>query len=436
MRYSKEIPVLAEYDVAVCGGGPAGFPAALQAARLGAKTVILEKSNMLGGVLTIGRDNEIALFNAGSRPVVRGIGWEFVTRLEKLGYAHIPRFASDIPHYLQGVSVNIPMAAWLLDEMCAESKVDVRYFAVLVDMVKRPDGWVLVFASKAALYAVAARRVIDCTGDGDACVLAGAAYELGDPETGELQPGTLGFFVRSGDLSGLDEEKMREEQKKSLAAGELLPQDVWSAGQSPTLALRNNGININHVAVGCDYEQNRSLIEREGRKSVARLYRWLKKNVGSADPEIIGTAGEVAFRETRRIVCRKRVTAEEYVAGVRHGDDISYSYYPIDLHRDDAGGDTLHNVFLDENHVPAIPYGALIPRGVDNMLVAGRCIGGDRLAQSAYRVKASCMAMGQAAGAAAALSALYGTALPKVDLDALRSTLRSHGAIVPPELSR
>lgn len=434
VQYTKRIPIVGDYDVAVCGGGCAGFTAALQAARLGAETCVIEKSNMPGGVLTTGRNNEIALFNSGETPVVRGIGWEFVKRLEAEGYANIPEFKSGVPHWNQGVSVNIPMAAHVMETMWDEARVTPYYLTTLTDMIKEDIGWLLVTADKGGLHGIRAKKVVDCTGDGDACFFAGAGYELGDEKTGELQPGTLGFFVNARGVENLDLEKAKAIYKKSIEEGTMISGDIWPTGNTPVFALANKGNNINHVNIGTDYQEKRSQIEKEGRKSVVRISRWLKDHIpelGEAAFDITGVAGEVALRETRRIIGEARVTVEDYAGGRKYEDAVCQSYYPIDLHRHNAEDGTLYNIYLDENTIPAIPYGALLPKGIKDWLMAGRCISGDRLAQSAYRVKASCMAMGQAAGAAAALSALKGIDTRDIDLKELKSVLQKFGAIVP-----
>lgn len=434
INYHKEITLQGSYDVAVCGGGCAGFTAALQASRLGARTCVIEKTNMPGGVLTSGRNNEIALFNAGETPVVRGIGWEYIKRLEAMGYARIPEFKSGVRHSQQGVHVNIPMAAFLMETMWEEAAVDTFYMTTLTDMIRQEEGWLIITADKGGLHAIQARRVVDCTGDGDACFFAGAEYELGDEATGALQPGTLGFFVDVSGAENLKHEKVGEVYRKSLEDGSLKHGDIWSTGATPFHAILNKGNNINHVGVGVDYQENRTQIEKEGRKSIARLAEWFKKHfpeLGETEIEICGVAGEVALRETRRVVCDKRITVEDYAGGRKYEDGVSQSYYPIDLHKHNEKDGTLYNIYLDEKTIPAIPYGAMLPKGLTDILVAGRCISGDRLAQSAYRVKASCMGMGQAAGAAAALSALKGRDLRALDLNELKTVLKEHGALLP-----
>lgn len=430
--YGRNIKIKGEFDVAVCGSGSAGFTAAVAAARLGAAVCVIEKNSMPGGVMTAGRNNDIALFNAGKRPVVRGIGWEFVNRLGSIGFADIPEFKDGIRHSRQGVRVNIPAAANMIDIMFAEDGVKPYYMTTLVDMIKEPGGWLCVTADKGGLGAVRARRVIDCTGDGDACVFAGAGYEIGG-ENGELQPGTLGFYMDIFGEDG-DRESVTAAYEKAVSEGRLHPGDVWPSGATPMLAADSRGINVNHITVGNDYQERRSELEIEGRSSVARINAFYRGSVNTSSyrAQACGLACETALRETRRIICDKKITAQDYINAVKYADGLCLCYYPIDLHTDDPKK-SLYNIFLDGSKIPSIPYGAILPVGTENLLVAGRCICGDRLAQSAYRVKASCMAMGQAAGAAAAVSAAGNIGLREVRPAELRKILREQGAIVPEE---
>lgn len=148
---------------------------------------------------------------------------------------------------------------------------------------------------------------------------------------------------------------------------------------------------------------------------------------GTERVTVTACAPEVAARESRRICCDHRITVQEYVRAAAYPDAVCYSYYPIDLHK--AGAESLHNVFLENGVAPTIPLGAMLVKGKENLLAVGRCACGDRLANSAYRVKASCMAMGQAAGAAAALA--QEKLLRNIDPERLRTCLEEAHAIVP-----
>ncbi|HYH56984.1 MAG TPA: FAD-dependent oxidoreductase, partial [Anseongella sp.] len=165
----------------------------------------------------------------------------------------------------------------------------------------------------------------------------------------------------------------------------------------------------------------------EGRKSLLRHLRFLKGLPGCEKTKLIDMQTETATRETFRIDGHYRITHEDYVTGKLFDDAVSYSYYPIDLH--DAHGVVPKQ--LKEGVVASIPLRALVPRNSRNFIVAGRCLSSDRLANSALRVQASCMGMGQAAGAAAALASMKGLSPLEVPFKELRELIESHGGIVP-----
>lgn len=180
MRYEKDVPVLGDFDVVVCGAGVAGFCAAVQAARAGAKTALVERYGMPGGVLTVGGNNEIGLFYRGSRPIIAGIGWELVKRLEADGWAAIPPFSEEYDHSQQNVVVNGPMAAAAMDAMCQEAGVTLLYHHTLCDALTR-DARVteILVAAKGGLQAIRGGRFIDATGDGDLVRSGGGGVPAG-----------------------------------------------------------------------------------------------------------------------------------------------------------------------------------------------------------------------------------------------------------------
>lgn len=436
-NYQKAIEVIAEYDVIICGGGPAGFCAAVQSARLGLKTALVEQHNMLGGALTSGGNTEIALFYAGDRQIISGIGWEFATKLAEEGWASIPEFREGVYHSQQAVSVNGPMAAAMMDKMCLEAGVELYFLQEVIDVIttESENGRhieAVVISTGEGLAALKTKALVDCTGDGKACAMAGAKYELGDSNTKELQPGTLRFYLTGYNLKDMDQEQVEKAFANARSNDELLLGDYWPEGTgSPYGIFSSYGNNINHIFKlnGAD-SKTRTIAEIEGRKSVERIVQWARKNVkGAENIQAISIANEVCVRESRRIMCDKYITVEEYLSAKMYEDAVSYTYYPVDLHTNDHNA--LENIFLEKGKVPTIPLGAMLPVGFENLLVAGRCISADRLAMSAIRVKASCMGMGQAAGAAAAMSVTTGKKLRELDILALRDILELHGAIVP-----
>ena len=253
---------------------------------------------------------------------------------------------------------------------------------------------------------------------------------MGDNGGETLQPGTLRFYWSGCDMSKIDCIQVENSFSDGLKKEEILRSDYWSLTGSPYTIFSANGNNINHLDINGADSISRSKAEVEGRRSVVRLARWARKYVIGAEkasPEICSP--EVAVRESRRVIGEHIITGEEYINAVEYPDGICFSYYPIDLHT--HGSNTLYNVPVKKGAVPQIPYRALLVKGAENLLAVGKCASGDRLAQSAFRVKASCMAMGQAAGCAAALAVLKNISLHDIPVAGIRCELKNQGAIVP-----
>lgn len=424
------------YDVIVCGSGSAGFCAALQAARAGMKTAVIEKYGTPGGTLTVLGNNVICQFNnpfrTKNKMIIQGIGWEFTQRLNKMGYASIPDMNADYKvHWQYSIYVNAVGAAKVIDDLFIEAGVDIYYNqpAVSVEVSRGSHGnrvESVIISTKSGLKRLKASCFIDCTGDGDICVWAGADFESGNESTGEMQPGTLRFYPGPGHLSQLDIEAANKILEKSFASSELSRDDLFVADISKIIKYK--GDNLNHIGnFNAADSDSKTMAEIEGRRSLWRVMEVLRKN--SIDLEILSGAPEIAARESRRIKCDGYITAEDYLNCRVYDDAVCYSFWFIDVHR--TGGEG-HIVYLENGKTPTIPMSAMLPRGLENVLVAGRCISGDRLANSAYRVKASCMAMGQAAGAAAAVAVRYNNGRTRgVNLAKVKNILAVNGAVVP-----
>ena len=412
-------------DVVVIGGGTAGTIAALQAARAGAKTVLIERGSQLGGTTTTGGVSFPGLFHAWGKQVIAGIGWKLVEKAVVLDGGIMPDFTKSPKHHWEHqVRINGQLYAALAEEACLEAGVSPAYYQFPLAVEATNDGWRLDVVGKGVRYRITCGQLIDCTGGADVVGMAGLA-RLREETT---QPGTLIFRLGGYNPDRLNAEEIQRRYLKALADGELEKGDYAHGGSSFIGFLRSGGTNAQHV-LGADSSTAATHTQANiaGRRSLLRLLRFVRSLPGCEKARIESMMQETAVRETYRITGETMITVKDYTSGRVFDDALGYSFYPIDLH-DEHG---IKPKPLAHGKVPTVPLGALIPKGSRNLLVAGRCVSSDRLANSAIRVQASCMCMGQAAGATAALAAQQKMSPLEVPLEDIRQVLREHGAIVP-----
>lgn len=417
------------YDVIVIGGGTAGVIAAVQSGRAGAKTLLVEKSGVLGGTITNGGIGFVSAFHAWGEQLIAGIGWELVRRcLAERGDdppAH-PEPVDD--SYIKGVHIDPVLYAALADEMVTEAGVDLLLHTMIAGAVGNEDGWTVTLCTKSGLREEKAIVVVDCTGDANAAALAG--FEIIRPET--VQPCTQVFRLTGYDADALDYGALQKAFDAAVDSGEVKPTDItWNMTKvSIEQYLRSGGGNCGHICgINAGDSEGRTAAELAGRRAFMRLFRFLRKQPGLEGVRVSRFAAECGVRETAVIRGETTVTVEEYTAGHVYPDAVCHSFYPVDLHIDDGSGVNWRRPAKGVR--PTIPRGAMLPAGSRNFVAAGRCISSDRLANSALRVEASCMAMGQAGGAMAALAARTGTAVCELPMETIRDLLREHGAVVP-----
>jgi hypothetical protein len=419
------------YDVIVIGGGTAGVIAAVQAGRAGAKTLLVEKAGMLGGTVTVGGINAPAHFFAWGRQVIGGIGWELVRRtLEETGQpVPTPDFTRDVatPRH---ISVDKLVFAALCDQAVLEAGVELLFHAMPAAATFADGAWALTVCTKTGLRQTTAKTLIDATGDANVVELAG--FDVVRPEI--VQPATLSMRCSGYDLDSLDFDALKVAAEQAIAAGELKTTDISWKNDGPRSFLWGRGGNSNHLrAPRAETSEGRTAVEVEARQAALRAYRFFRKQPGLENFTIDSVCVEAGIRETVTIHGKGTVTVEDYEAGKVYDDAVCYAFYPVDEHLNDGLG--INYRPLQKPVLPTIPRGALLPADSRFLLVAGRCLASDREAHSALRVEAPCMAMGQAAGAMAALSAKMGVdpeALPMAEILAL---LREHGAIVPGDVA-
>jgi 2-polyprenyl-6-methoxyphenol hydroxylase-like FAD-dependent oxidoreductase len=380
--------VLNEVDVLVVGGGTAGTIAAIQAARAGARTLLVERGAQLGGMTTTGGVSFPGLFDAWGKQIIAGIGWELVKESVELDGGTLPDF-SKVPkrHWMNQVRVNQFLYALLAEEKCADAGVEIAYYEFPQTITKTTEGWQVECVGFGTRRRVLCKQIIDCTGGASVVGMLGLP-RLREEET---QPGSMLFKLDKPNAPG-----------RPNGPGVGLLDSVYIHGADSSNSRTVTAANL------------------KGRRLVLDWARVKEKRLMHLQPE-------AAFRESYRIEGETVITVDDYTSGRVFDDAVCHAFYPVDLHTKTG----VKPKPLKPGTVPTIPLRALVPKGGSNILVAGRCVSSDRLANSGLRVQAACMAMGQAAGAAAALAAKKNTTPLLVPLREIRQTLAKHGAIVP-----
>ena len=414
---------LVKTDILVVGGGTAGVPAAVEVARNGCDVVLVEAGGQLGGTMTTGGVSFPGLFHAHGRQIIAGIGWDLVCRCVEMDGGALPDFTQPYgdTHSRHQIQINPSLYAALAEEECIASGVHLRYYETPVRVRRLLGRWYVRLLGKGVQRTVCCKELIDATGNASVVALAG--FERNRSET--VQPGSLIFELSGYDLESLDFELLDSLYNDAHKSGLLNKYHCY-------LPIRNlltvhKGLAVSHVP-GADSSTSESHSEANitGRAGLLHLLRVLRTFPGLEGITVKSVQSEVAVRESWRIRGLYEITAEDYVTGRKFDDLVAFSFYPIDLHN--ASG--VQPQQLDEGTFASVPLRALIPAGSRHLLVAGRCLSSDQLANSALRVQATCMATGQAAGAAAALAVHKNTTPADVSLDELRNMLESHGAIL------
>ncbi|EAQ79932.1 FAD-dependent oxidoreductase [Blastopirellula marina] len=382
LQATSEDQVANEVDVLVVGGGTAGAIAAIQAGRAGVKTLLLERNSQLGGTTTTAGVAFPGLFDAWGKQIIAGIGWELVKACVDLDGGKLPDFAK-VPqrHWHNQVHVNQFLYALLAEEMCEHAGVQIAYYEFPQKIVATADGWLVDCVGFGTQRRVICKQIIDCTGGAETVGM----LNLPRLREEERQPGSMLFQL--GD-------------PHNPASGQL--NRLYVHGADSTNSRTVTAANLT------------------GRKAILQKVRQQKQRLMHMQPE-------TGVRETYRIVGETIITVQDYTSGRLFEDAVCNAFYPVDLHTKSG----VRPQPLKPGTVPTIPLRALIPKNSRNIMVAGRCISSDRLANSGLRVQASCMGMGQAAGVAASLAARDQTTPLEVPLVKIHEMLREHDAIVP-----
>ncbi|GGD56123.1 FAD-dependent oxidoreductase [Paenibacillus nasutitermitis] len=454
-RYSADVPVVADIDVLVVGGGPAGIAAALASARAGARTALVERYGFLGGNATAGLVGPfMTSFNGdSSEQLIKGVFDELVSRMVEIGGAIHPRYVDAGTSYAgffqKGhgqVTPFDPEAVKLVAaEMMEEAGVKLFLHSFFMETIVG-DGGVegAIILNKSGTQAIRAKVTIDCSADADVAFRAGAKTEQGRVSDGLTQPMTMFFRI-----AGVEDEKV--EQYILDHPDEISPfSDIVEAARKAGKWTINKDqiglyktvqpgvwrVNTTRIS-GKDGTKVEDLVhaELEGRRQVFFLMNFFRANVpGFANASLVDTASQVGVRETRRVVGEYMLTAEDLITGKPFDDVVALYSYPIDLHSPTGG-----SVEFDENfhtaNVYQLPYRILVPVETEGLLVAGRCVSATHEAHAAIRVMPCAFALGQAAGAAAATAVKTSSRLRDIEIGILQEELIRQDVVLPQNLN-
>jgi ribulose 1,5-bisphosphate synthetase/thiazole synthase len=444
---SVQVPVIAQADVVVVGGGTAGFVAAIAAARTGAETVLIEQGGYLGGALTGTYVSNPGYFaDSEHDQVIRGIAWEVVERLEQNGLALIDREKYKVQVFPEAVkSVAL--------DMVTEAGVKLFLYAMLSDVIMEDDRISgIVMQSKSGRQVIEGKVFIDATGDADLAVLAGAPTEKA--EAGELWQTSVDLVVANVDAArviqwadehpgeAISPELDYTHQPQAIQPmftllipnpdTQMTETGIVHRGPMPTVKLMiNRSISRVQGSVEIDPTDVSQITyaEIEGRKRALAHLDFLKKTVPGFEQAIVVGEAFLGVRESRRIVGDYVLTIQDVQSNARFSDVVLLNARALDRH---LSGERFELVFVSGNH--DIPYRSLIPKNVRNLLVAGRCISCDHESHASLRGAATCMGMGHAAGTAAALAAQSTGAVRDVDVKQLQSRLIAQGMVLSTEV--
>jgi glycine/D-amino acid oxidase-like deaminating enzyme len=412
-----------KYDIVIAGAGPAGIAAALEAARSGLKTALIERYGCVGGNLTLGYVGPL---------------------LGKVCSGTIAEEIEDAICAKRGAVPDFERAKIALTSMLDEAGVDVYLQTSVIGAERIGETIKTVYTvGKFGSFSFSADVFVDATGDGDLAVQSGCRYEMGREGDGLVQPVTLMFVI-----DGVDPDQpllcRHEEDYTDLGDGREYLDLCHKACRTGELPENVNIVRLYATGVHTERmvnatQENRidplnpaDVFKAEAslRRQIGKIVDFLKNNIpGFADIRIKGSASTLGVRESRRILGRYQLTEQDLMEGRAYPDSVVHkANFCLDIHNPAGAGQAVHEERCPVTPKPYdIPFSAMCPIGCDNLITAGRCISGTHVAHSSYRVMRICMAMGQAAAAAASVMCKTKTTTATVDVDQIRGHLIGRG---------
>ena len=420
--YSKTLNVCEKADIIVAGGGPSGVAAAVAAARYGKKVILLEQSGSLGGASVLAMVAELMNFDDGKNFISCGIGAEV---FEKLNYTIAQKRGWYNIHYEQ--------LKRIYDDMVLQAGVEVMFYTRIVDAVCE-DGTILyaVVSGPDGVYALQGDFFVDCTGNGSLSSFAGADYEYGDAN-GKTMSATICSLWGGVDFSEKDKGSDGQNYEQAYRDGVFSQYDPLLPGIKKNYPeVQVGGGNVGHC-FGVDDRDTQSLTDAmfSGRKILTEYENYYRHYVkGCEKAVLIKSADYIGIRESRRIICEYTLTMDSFFAKESFLDEIGRYSYPVDIHPMTPDKSGLQgfceavSLRHEDGETYSIPYRCLVPKKVNNLLVAGRCIGADRPMQASARVIPCCYITGQAAGVAAAVCVEDSTSARQADVEKIQLRIK------------
>lgn len=431
VKIEREIKVVGSYDTVVCGGGPAGWIAAVSSARAGKKTALVERYGFIGGTSTAGYVVPISGFHFNGKRVVGGIAWEFVQELEKLDAALV--------EYPKGhVSVNPEYYKLVSRRMLDDAGVDLYTNTYLSDCIVDGNRVThIIINSKNGSEAISAKCFIDATGDADLFARAGAPMM---EKTNELQPMSLCFVLTGVDTStDLLKYCIHHDGKHGNSINTVIHNYLAELGKTESVPqfggpwfnvlLKGSSLAVNITRAEADATDREAYTKAEGKlhRDMFAIVDLLKAKFDEfKNAEIVVSGINAGVRETRNIKGIYTLTNEDFHKGIEYACPVAQCAHPMDIHK--AKDDEQILIYLDKNSY--VPYETMVSYALDNVIAAGRCLSAETDPYASLRVQATLMSVGECAGVAASLACDTGLPVHSIPVDRLKELIDERGCVL------